>query len=328
MALTVFSSFSQDVQFSQFYAVPTHLNPAFAGSAHMSRGIFHQRVQWPALDARYITSLASTDFWFQEYRSGVGIYAMQDFQGQNNISSTDIHVQYAYEIPVNDLLTIRTGLQGGYVSRTLNYSRMTFPDQFTNDGLSPGSVSQDMLPNGRNQFVDIGSGVMLYNDNFWFGYSALHMNRPNQSFLDGVSRLPVKHAFVAGYKFLLNHSKYNSSVYKTRPFSITPTVHYKFQGKSDQVDLGVYALYDQVIAGVWYRGIPVKQYLPDLHNNESMVVLFGYKFDNISISYSYDFVVSRLSRARAAGAHELNITYLHKRKNRKKPMKRLPCPSF
>ncbi|MFN6946007.1 MAG: type IX secretion system membrane protein PorP/SprF, partial [Cytophagaceae bacterium] len=69
LLFTATGTFAQDVQFSQFYAVPTHLNPAFVGSAHKPRAILHQRVQWPGLQARYITSFFSGDTWVQKYRS-------------------------------------------------------------------------------------------------------------------------------------------------------------------------------------------------------------------------------------------------------------------
>ena len=55
------SSDGQDIQFSQFYQVPTYQNPAFAGSAHKTRATVHQRIQWPSLDANYVTSFVSFD---------------------------------------------------------------------------------------------------------------------------------------------------------------------------------------------------------------------------------------------------------------------------
>jgi type IX secretion system PorP/SprF family membrane protein len=112
--------------------------------------------------------------------------------------------------------------------------------------------------------------------------------------------------------------------------SFTPTAHYKLQGRSDQVDLGLYGLYDHLILGVWYRGIPMlKRYRPGLLNNESMVGLLGWKVKGLSASYSYDFTVSKLARARTGGSHELNITYVWGYpKKKRKVMRRLPCPDF
>ena len=95
--MTLLSSvvtYAQDVQFSQFYQVPTYQNPAFAGSAHKTRATVHQRIQWPSIDAKYTTSFASVDGYKKEYSSGFGGYILFDQQGQSSITSTQIAGQY------------------------------------------------------------------------------------------------------------------------------------------------------------------------------------------------------------------------------------------
>ena len=51
----------QDPQFSQFYAAPLYLNPAFAGSTNQGRAGTNYRNQWPAVDANYTTLSAFAD---------------------------------------------------------------------------------------------------------------------------------------------------------------------------------------------------------------------------------------------------------------------------
>lgn len=317
----------QDVQFSQFYAAQTYLNPAFAGSAHLPRYIFHQRLQWPRLDAKFITTYASADVFSEKYRSGFGVMVFHDYMGSNTISSSEIHLQYAYELPISKNWTVRPGLQLGLVSRNANYSDLRFPHQFNNQGLQ--NVDNGYNWDGLNKiYPEVAAGGVVYNDKFWFSLSGSHLNVPNYSAVGEVARMPVKISTAIGYKINLSSNKQMAYLNVKDEISLTPVVHYKLQGKSDQLDMGTYFIYQYLMTGVWYRGIPFKKYQSDLHNNESMVGLVGLMYKNISVSYSYDFTLSKLRPASTRGAHEINITYVHRPSKRVKPMKRLPCPTF
>jgi type IX secretion system PorP/SprF family membrane protein len=325
------TAISQDIQFSQFYANPLYLNPAFAGSAQMSRAIFHQRLQWPSLDAKYITSSFSLDHYFDKYNSGLGMIVLQDWQGANTISSTEAGVQYSYDLNLNSQFALKGGVEAKYVSRYINYGYLTMPDQYNNNGFN---FEQTREPFGSNKvnYLDLSVGGVLYSERFWLGIASNHVNQPNQSFYRNgkESRLPLKMDFATGYKFYLEKIEPKNDLEVAKEISIIPTAHYKSQGKSDQLDLGIYGLYYRTILGAWYRGIPLlKSYRPELINNESVVLLAGWRVNNWLLSYSYDLTVSKLTRARTGGSHELNITYVWKyRKRKSKPMKRLPCPDY
>lgn len=323
----VLKTHAQDYQFSQFYANILYLNPAFAGSAHKNRVILHQRLQWPALDAKYTSSAISYDRYFSKANSGIGILYTNDMQGTSNISTNDIQFQYSYELHLTEKYSFRAGLQAGYVSRFINYSVLTFPDQYNVNGPTGNNTSE---PYGgeKKSYLDLSSGGVFYSEKLWVSLAYSHMNTPNQSFYGDNSPLPSKYSLTGGYKFLISRNTYANSLTAKGKSYIIPTAHYKTQGKSDQLDLGVYAILNHTMVGVWYRGIPIKNY-SKIINNESVVVLLGYKIKNFSIRYSYDFTVSKLTKAKTGGAHELNITFLFgDPKSRTKPMRKIPCPDF
>lgn len=334
LLLSLFGSYfavAQDIQFSQFYAVPTYQNPAFAGSAHATRLTLHNRIQWPGVSSatssaalsRYTTAFFAADSYSPKYRSGYGIQVFRDWQAGSILSSTKVGLQYAYELPVSPTFTFRPGLQIDYMDRNVDYSKLRFPESFDDSG-----YNGDVLPGGpRKRFVNISSGLLLYSEKIWGGISFHNINTPNESLTGGKSPLPMKIALTGGYKIYLKEKRYLAYLEKEKEVSLTPTFHYKSQGKSDQTDIGLYLIYDQLMAGVWYRGIPFKK-LPDFRNNESVVGLLGWRYQSISIGYSYDFTVSKLQTVGSGGAHELNITYVYAKSKKYKPMKRLPCPSF
>src|SRR3984885_7423674 len=87
---------AQDPQFSQFYAAPLYLNPAFAGSTGQARAGLNYRNQWPAIDANFTTFSAYADFYIEDKNSGVGIIVNRDREGLYGLTSTSIGLQYSY----------------------------------------------------------------------------------------------------------------------------------------------------------------------------------------------------------------------------------------
>src|SRR6185312_14507437 len=144
--LTINSS-AQDIQFSQFYSNVLYINPAFAGGAHATRFILHDRLQWPTLDAKYITSTFSVDHYFSRAKSGLGLLVVKDWEGSNIISSTQVDLQYAYELNISSVFSFRAGFQAGVTSQYINYSYLTFPDQYN----SYGFIGPSNEPFGSNK---------------------------------------------------------------------------------------------------------------------------------------------------------------------------------
>jgi hypothetical protein len=75
--------------------------------------------------------------------------------------------------------------------------------------------------------------------------------------------------------------------------------------------------------GFWWRGMPKGKVNKRI---DALAFMIGYKFDNISVGYSYDFTISRLGIG-SGGSHELSASILLKTIARKK-WKALPCPTF
>jgi type IX secretion system PorP/SprF family membrane protein len=183
-------------------------------------------------------------------------------------------------------------------------------------------------------FFDLGAGLLLYSESAWLGFSAFHLNQPNQSLIGETSILPRKYSVHLGYKFYLSEGTIGEGLFsRPQERSIAPTAQYKFQGEFDQLDLGLYVTYEPIVFGVWYRGLPVKT-VDGVANNEAVVLLIGLskvnKKEIINIGYSYDITVSDLG-AQSGGAHEFSISYAWFTGDPRKPPKNvrlIPCPNF
>ena len=63
--LGTLSAWAQDPQFTQFYANPLYLNPAFAGTVRCPRAVLNYRNQWPALTGTFVTPVPAMTRTFE-----------------------------------------------------------------------------------------------------------------------------------------------------------------------------------------------------------------------------------------------------------------------
>ena len=341
------NTYSQDIQWAQYYSVPLFQNPSFAGAEHCDHFIFQQRIQWPGLEANYTSSYVSYDKFLYKYRSGIGAYIVQDFQGisLNNdkhypgaslekrsldISTTKIAAQYSYELPIDETHSVRAGLELGLINTFLT-NNYIFPSEIDS---KTGYNDQDDNIGASKLAPDVASGILYYSKHLYLGFSGSHLNKPDLSLYNDaptINRIARRGTFISGYK--INLSKAPSMAYLNTKSnkSITPTVHYKFQEKSDQMDFGVHGVYESLMFGTWYRGLPMKKnptnFDPYGPNNESAVFMLGWRYNGWKWSVSYDWVISKLTAGNPRGAYEFGLAYVPCRaEKRSKPMKRLPCP--
>ena len=318
-----FSS-AQDLHFTQFYAAPLNLNPAFTGADVCSRVSFNYRNQWPGISNAYKTYMVSADHFLAKQRIGVGLLVANDEAGSSQLRTTLINPSAAYEISINRTSTLRFGLQPGIGIRSVNYTNLLFGDQIVRGNNSASIEANDIIKS--KVYFDANAGLLLFNANYYFGISAAHLNRPNQSLLDGNSKLPIKYNAQAGRTFEISQGTTRNPFAQS---SANIAMHFRGQNKFDQLDIGAY--YNRYIftLGVWYRGIPIlKSYKPGYSNNDAVAFLVGYKKDGISIGYSYDITISKLSMV-SNGAHELSVSYQYCPPRKKvKPRRRVACAKF
>ena len=328
--LSGISSQAQDPQFSQFYAAPLYLNPAFAGSSGLARAGLNYRNQWPAFPTNFVTYSAYFDYYFDEVNSGVGLLVLSDIEGMAGLKTNSVSVQYAYQLRLTDKLAFRAGLDGSYVMQNIDKNNLIFGDQINFDGQFKDITDDDIINKDfRNNYFDFGAGGLLYTAKIWIGFSASHLLTPINSLIDGESKLDRKFSIHGGYKIILPGSANTQFPGGYRELSLTPTAQYKFQGKFSQLDLGMYFTYEPVIFGVWYRGVPFKP-VEGVSNNESVIFLAGVSARGLYLGYSYDYTISKLSIA-TGGAHEVSLRYEFFIGNPRTPPKnvrQIPCPKF
>ncbi len=305
---------AQDAEFTQFYANPVFMNPAFAGSARCPRFVMQYRNQWPAMSGNYVTSAVAYDQHIPSISGGLGFTVMNDRAGRGTLSTTRISGIYSYQQAVSRKFSIRAGFEATYFQKALDWSQLTFGDM-----IDPrkGFIyeTQDQPRGGQVSQVDFSAGIVGFSKKVYFGFAAHHLNEPNESLVVGVSRLPMK--LTAHFGALLpldGDARYASSF-------ISPNIIYNRQGEFQRLNFGGYVSKGPIVGGIWYRGIIGTQY------RDAFIVTLGIQSDVIKFGYSYDVTVSDLTPA-TGGAHEVSMSLNFDCRAKRIKFRSPPCPGF
>lgn len=318
---------AQHFQFSQFYAAPTHLNPAFTGAQVCGRFTLNYRDQWKGIGGQFTTYQASFDHYFRKIKSGFGVQVLKDHAGPGNLTTTLVNFMYAYELQLNKRIAARAAISLGSVQRSLNPDNLIFGDQLE---AGEGAATAERLIQRGATYADIGTGALVYSERFWGGLAISHLNKPNQSLLNNVSALPGELRLHGGYKFPLEEE--SKTAIGPRGHYVTIAANFKRQGKFNQFDIGAYYNKNLIVLGCWYRGIPLRKPVNHYENNDAAIFLIGIAVHRLKIGYSYDYTISSLRNARTNGTNELSLTWqvceFKNSRSRRKKNVLISCPKF
>lgn len=295
---------AQDPQFTQFYANPLYLNPAFAGTAKCPRITMNYRNQWPNLSGTYVTYSGAYDMHVDALAGGIGVLVTTDDQARGTLKTTNLSLLYSYHAAVTREFSLKFGIQGTYLQKTLDKTKLNFGDMID---ARRGFVwnTQETVPSQSKKNVDFSAGILGYSKNYFVGFAAHHINQPDEGLL-GSSKLPAKFTGHAGA--IIPLEKGNASY-------LSPNVLFQAQQKFTQLNLGLYYVKGSFVAGLWYR------------NADAVIALVGLQNDNFKFGYSYDVTVSKLS-GNTAGSHEISVQILFECRPKKKKFRTISCPSF
>lgn len=312
---------AQDVGFSQFYANPLYLNPAFAGSKVAPRISLSYRAQWPGLVSAFSTVSASYDQYIPDLHGGIGAIVLSDRQGDHGIlSSTYVGAMYSFRFKLVDDVFINLALQASLVNGVLHwdFNNMRFPDQIDPSG---GFIDQTsaVAPDVTNKFYpDFASGLMVYGPAWYAGFAAHHLNRPSDGFYSE-SRVSMKFTANAGGLINLSEERRRQSSLGLGQPVVSPNFIYQYQGGFHYFNYGLYLDWMPFLVGVWYRN--------GIENPDAFIFMVGVQQDYFKIGYSYDATVSELGYS-VAGAHEITVGILLPAPEQKHKIKAIRCPSF
>jgi type IX secretion system PorP/SprF family membrane protein len=307
---------AQDPHFSQFFASPLTLNPAFTGKFDgQFRIAANHRDQWPSIPKAYVTTSGSIDFGIMKNKLLSGL-SDQSADAALKLNYGSLSMSYHKALDEDGYNTIGAGFQATYTSAILDITKLTFEDQLTQNGFT-GTTAEN-LNNGSNQnYFDVNAGILYSGstngiNNYYLGTSIYHINKPSLSFIDKTWNLASRITVHGGGSFPVGG---NLSVFTSAIFQL--------QNKATETVLGGALsanLNDDLVN-------PTSVYFGSwLRFNDAIIPYIGIEINGLRIGASYDINTSSLKAATASrGGSEFSLIYI---KRESTGGKGIPCPRF
>ena len=306
---------AQDAHFSQYYANPIYLNPAFAGLERCPTVHSNYRNQYPELGV-YQTYSASYDQYVDKLNGGVAIMALKDDAGNGALNLTEVSAIYSYHLEVNRNFNLLSGFQATFRQRSLDWGQFTFPDMIDPFYGFVLPTSEVAPGNNFNNHLDLSFGMLGFTDRWYIGVVGHHLTEPNEAFLSQ-SRLPLKLTAPAGANIPIGRKRLHNSLQSY----IVPNVVYQQQGSASQLTAGV-----SFARGPLAGGLALRQ---GSFNPDAIIFILGITPPDLpwTFGYSYDYTISDLTNT-LGGSHEVSLGYKFPCRTRSSKLKPLKCPKF
>ena len=327
------SCFAQDIHFSQFNQNPSLINPALVGGSNVARASVIYKDQWKSVTVPYKTFGASVEMRFKHSnwaqvdepltltykrafsRTAAGLSFYNDKAGDGNMGTSQVNFSLASYVPLTRNSSIAAGLLASVVQRTIDFSKLIFPEQYNGNNYDPSIYNGENVASQSFIYADFAAGLnwsvgynaraIGSNDDFKanVGVSVYHINKPEQKFLTGSAENLNR-------KFVL-HGDILKGIPNTK-MALAPTYLFQFQGTAKEILFGTMLKYyfreDSKYTGILQKSsVGLGAYY---RNNDALILSLLLEYQQYAIGFSYDVNVSRLKTASSGrGGPEIFIRY-------------------
>lgn len=314
---------AQDPKFSQYFASPLTLNPAYTGFFDGDyRFAVNTRQQWGNMGDPYNTYSVSGDLKLVEDENftnsffSIGLSGLFDESFNKALKSQYISASFSYYQYLDVQHKFKFGLapQVSYVSKYLDYNKLTFASQYTSDGNFDMSMPNYLdLKNDKTSYFDLSFGANFSATfdrlSLAAGYSFYHITKPHENIIGGNND-------VIPYRQTINLSM----LYKVNNLVDLNFSGIKFtQQKNNETILGGVVAFRpndetrfKINAGLWYA-----------FNQSAVYPYLGISVGNITAGLNYTVASDRILNT-TPRTYEISLIYTH---NNFKGYK-LACPKF
>lgn len=270
----------QQVIFTNYLLNQYYYNPALAGSEDVHKANIGYRHQWAGFEGSPVT-LNSNFYgsWNNMRRHGYGLSIVSDRSGL--MQNTNIHLNYAYHIRLSDSIRMGFGIRPGFMQYNIKLYDAQLADPA--DDVLTGNIL-------ATNAIDLGSGLYIYSDKFFFSASMRHMVGQAITFTGFNYGLAKHYTAIAGYNWRIPKKK----------LEIQPSVLFQYVNPlPSQFNFMLKTTYNNKVWG----GLT-------LRTQDAVGIVAGVNlWDRLSIGYGFDYSLGEV-RAYNQGTHELMISFI------------------
>ncbi|WP_344823014.1 PorP/SprF family type IX secretion system membrane protein [Rurimicrobium arvi] len=304
--------FAQSMHFSQYYNAPLLLNPAntaLTATSDFRLGVNH-RMQWLAYPAPYTTTSAYGDFQLMRNQNetnwmGLGFAFFNDNVGDGQLNLFRSEIFLAYHIQIGSYNMISFGASGSYNSRSVNFSKFTYPLQWD------GYIFDKTSSNGENKgleksaYTAVTGGInyaFFPNEALYMkvGLSTANLNKPVETFFSGSqNKLDFRHTINAEIQMKTSEN-----------IIINPSAYYSIQSGAREILFGSLVIFNMAKD---FEQLTANQLLFGAFSRwgDAVIGVAGYQYNGMKFTASYDFTLSSLpaNASKSTGALEVSFVY-------------------
>ena len=304
------TSLGQDIHFSQFNRSYQNLNPAQTGSFvgdFRFNGNF--RNQWSSISEPYRTFSAAFDAshpFAQLPELKLGLVFINDEAGVGGLKSTTVNSNIAYhrKVDTDSTWIIKTGLLVGFSTRSVDFNKFTYDNQYTGRIFDPNLSSGEDFDRNNLSHLNLGTGFGLEHrlsstDHVEIGFSAFNLTNPNLSFANQAANLDIRTNLHLTSRFRMNEklallpSLLWTRQAKFKEFLFGSELQYQFDGQNG---------FSNLYGGFFMR------------TSDAFIFTAGLDYENWNLGLSYDVNFSELRTASSRrGGLEISLTYIFKK---------------
>jgi type IX secretion system PorP/SprF family membrane protein len=310
---------AQDPHFSQFFMAPQFINPALVGIGTGDWKIMgNVRQQWGNAGTPFNTQALAAEVKItgreeDENTLAVGVSVMNDQSMNGAFKSIYGSGIVAYNLRLAPSHRLGAGLSAAYGNRIIDYSQLTFGEQFTSGGFNLSLPTGETSLTNMKPFVSVGAGLLYsYTTeylNIDAGIAADNVNRPPQTFLNDPRKyLEPRYTFHCN----MEYSASDRMIYNLNTIFQRQNLQSYFSlGGSAGFDL-TDGFRDRIFyLGIWYR------------ESDALYPYVGFQTGSFQIGLSYDVTISSQNKG-PYNPRSFELSFVLR--NARKVPGVIPCP--